>query len=100
MKKLLLILLLAGCGTTTVVDRVEVPVPYWEKPKNIKELPDRAPLESQRISPEEAKEDTRAAFQALAEDVRALIEENEHIRFLYEELVKRITEEAIEEETP
>ena len=45
------------------------------------------------MTPEEATADTKTALQALGEDIRALIEENEHIRFLYEELVKLIKTE-------
>jgi len=88
----LISLLLFGCTTTkTVVDRVEVPVPYWNPPQNIQPLPPRVPLEYVHITPESAKEDPREAFRALGEDIRTLIEENEHIRFLYDELVKRIS---------
>lgn len=95
MKRSIIILMLMaifGCTTTkTVVDRVEVPVPYWTKPDNIKELPARKPLESKRITPEEAQVDTQQAFRAVGEDIRSLIEENEYIRHLYNELVKLIS---------
>lgn len=94
MKRAIIILVFAlGCTTTeTVVDRVEVPVPYWKPPQNVQPLPERRPLESKRITPAEASEDTQAAFRAVAEDLRALIEENETIRHLYLELVKLINE--------
>jgi PBP1b-binding outer membrane lipoprotein LpoB len=96
MKRFLLLLaaaaFLGACTTTeTIVDRVEVPVPYWNPPENVQKLPERAPLESKRITPEMASEDTQAAFRALAEDIRALIEENELIRFYYQELVTLIS---------
>jgi len=107
MKRLALLLLftaiVAGCTTTkTVVDRVEVPVPYWRPPTNIQPLPERQPLESKRLAPEQAEADTNAAFQAVAEDIRMLLEENEMIRHLYEELVALISEEPAqpEEENP
>jgi len=99
MKKLILLgALLVGCGTTTVVDRVEVPKPYWEGPKNIKQLPERIPLESDRLTPDAAKEDTKAAFRAIADDMAALIAENETLRMFYEELVKLVTTEPESEE--
>ena len=89
---IILLALVAACTTTeTVVDRVEVPVPYWNPPENVQKLPERPPLESKRITPEMVSEDTQAAFRALAEDIRALIEENELIRFYYQELVTLIS---------
>ena len=96
MKKLLILLAVfaIGCTTTeTVVDRVEVPVPYWEAPENIKELPQRTPLRSKMIPPEAASADTEAAFEAIGEDMANLIGENELLRHLYEELVKLIKTE-------
>jgi len=100
MKRSLLVLLcvlVAGCTTTeTVVDRVEVPVPYWEKPDGIKELPERTPLRYKTIPPEASKEDTEAAFEAVAEDMGSLLAENELLRHLYLELVKLIETEPEE----
>ena len=91
MKKLLpLLLLLAACGTTTVVDRVEVPVLFWEPMDNVKELHTRVPLESKQMTPEQAEADTREAFRRLGADIGNLVAENEQIRFLYDELVKRV----------
>ena len=101
MKKLALVLclLFAACThTQTVVERVEVPVPYWAPPTDIKELPARKPLETQRITPVEGANDPTAAMRAVAEDIRALIEENELIRHYYEELVKLIEAKPEEEE--
>lgn len=93
-RMIIILLLLAGCTTTeTVIDRVEVPAPYWDPPENVQTLPPRAPVRALALTPEEAAADTQAAFRTLAEDIRALIEENEHIRHLYEELVKLIEEE-------
>lgn len=96
MKRLLLLLplLLCACTTTeTVVDRVEVPTPYWRPPTNIAKLPERQPLATQDLTPEQAKADPKEAFQRLAEDISGLLAENEQIRHLYDELVKMITEE-------
>lgn len=93
MKKFLpLLLLLAACGTTqTVVEEVEVPVLYWEPMQNVVQLPPRYELVSSHITPEEAKEDPRDAFRRLGTDIAQLISENEQIRHLYNELVKRAT---------
>jgi hypothetical protein len=89
MNKLVLIMALVVAGCSTVkVERVEVPVPYWSPPQDIKELPHRKQLETQKLTPEQAAEDTRVAFRAVAEDLRYLLEENETMRHLYEELVK------------
>lgn len=88
---LILIILVSACTTTrTVVDRVEVPVPYREEITDIKELPARTPLQSAKITPEEAKADTERAFEAVGEDIANLLAENEVLRHLYNELVKRI----------
>jgi len=88
---IVLIMLVSACTTTeTVVDRVEVPVPVREEITDIKELPEKTPLRSKRITPEEAKTDTEKAFEALGEDIVNLLVENETIRHLYNELVKRI----------
>jgi hypothetical protein len=89
-------LLLSACGTTKVV-REEVPVPYWSPPKNIKQLPPRQPLEASKLTPEQASMDTKAAFQAVAEDLRMLLEENELLRFYYEELVKAIEMKEVDD---
>lgn len=96
MKKLavILCLLFAGCTTTkTVVERVEVPQPFWDPPKKemIKELPPRTPMLYNTMTPTESMADVRSAFQALGEDIRALLEENEQIRFMYEQLVVFVT---------
>jgi len=99
MKKLLILLAVfaIGCTTTeTIVDRVEVPKPYWEKPEGIKELPERTPLRYKTLPPEAAKEDTEAAFEAVGEDIGNLIAENELLRHLYLELVKLIETEPTE----
>ena len=101
MKRLaiVLIILVSACTTTeTVVDRVEVPVPYREEITDIKELPPRTPLESTQISPEDAKTDTERAFEALGKDIVNLLGENETIRHLYLELVKRVKGEPGEPE--
>jgi len=93
MKKALLplLLLLSACGTTqTVVDRVEVPVLYWEAMDNVRELSPRHQLESKEMTPEEAAADPREAFRRVGEDIAKLIAENEQIRHLYNELVKRV----------
>ena len=88
---IVLIMLVSACTTTeTVVDRVEVPVPVREEIKDIKELPERTELRSKKISPEEARADTEKAFEALGEDIGSLLAENEVLRHLYNELVKRI----------
>lgn len=92
MKRTIIILLLAvaGCGTTTVVERVEVPVLVEAKVENIKELPPRYELRSKQITREQAEGDPRDAFRRLGEDVAGLIAENEEIRDLYNALVKRV----------
>lgn len=105
MKKLAIILFLlsAACThTKTVYDRVEVPKPYWDPPKReeIKELPPRAQLISDTITEEQARADTKTAFQALGEDRRALLEEIETIRDLYQKLVEFVTSEYKPKEEP
>jgi hypothetical protein len=99
MKRFLLIplLLALGCASTKVI-RTEVPVPYWDPPKNVAELPDRYQLRSLEMAPEAAAEDTRAAFQDLLRDIAGLIEEAETVRHLYEALKERVEKEEPHEE--
>lgn len=92
-----------GCAHERVVtERVEVAAPYWSPPKKeeIKELPPRAPMIWTTITPEAASADSKIAFQAIGEDMRALIEENETIRAMYEALVEFVTTQYKPEEEP
>jgi hypothetical protein len=83
---------LCACGTTqTVVEEVEVPVLYWEPMDNIKDAPDRHQLVSKELTEEQAMEAPRDAFRRLGVDIAKLIAENETLRHLYNELVKRAT---------
>lgn len=88
------VLAVLGCATTerpvrTV--RVEVPVPYWDPPTDIADLPPETPMESQRISEADAVADPKRALTALADDLTKLLGEVEEVRWLYSELVKLIT---------
>lgn len=96
----LIVLFLSSCTTTkTVVERVEVPQPYWDPPKAemIEELPARTPMLYETITPMESMDDVRSAFQALGEDIRALLQENEEIRHMYEQLVLFVTAQYVPE---
>ena len=81
-----------GCGTTETVRvvREEVPVAYWSPPE-LKDLPPETPLQSQRITEDEAKADPTRAHIAIADDLAALLEENALLRWLYTEAVTLCT---------
>jgi hypothetical protein len=96
MRRLIVVLALlaSACGSTnTVVDRVEVPVPYWDPPKReeIKPLPEPYDPLFWSLDPESAKVDTEVAFETLGEDITNLLAENETLRKLYNDLVEFIT---------
>ena len=81
-----------GCTTTeTVYERVEIPVPYWDKPDNIAATPPRPNLQAGDISRAEAEADPREAFRVLGQDLDASLAWGEHLLHLYLELVKLIS---------
>lgn len=83
-----------GCKTIeTVYERVEVPQPYWDPPKNIKEAPPKPMLQAGDISREEAEANPKVALQAVGRDLDAALGWGEHLSFLYAELVKRVQSE-------
>lgn len=80
-----------GCTTTeTVYERVEVPVPYWDPPTVIVQLPPRPTLQAGDVSPADAESDPREALRILGQDLSIALAWGERLAFLYSELVKLV----------
>jgi hypothetical protein len=82
---------LTGCGTTRtkiIYEEVEVPVSYWDPPKNIKPLPEPLDRQVPHLSPEEAKANPTEALQVVGQDMNACLADDELLRHLYTKLVK------------
>jgi hypothetical protein len=87
----LVVLLNVGCRSAdpkVVYERVEVPMPYWDPPENLKPLPPEIELQSSHLSPGEAKADPTTALILVGQDFGLCLGDLEELRHLYEELLR------------
>jgi len=92
---LAVLVLTTGCASSKPVvkyERVEVPQPYWSPPTNVATLPDKPWYEVPHITSTDAAADPAKALAKIGEDLAMCLADSEHVRFLYDELVRLITE--------
>ena len=90
----LIVLSSLGCGTTETVRTVtqDKPVPYWDPPDNVKELPPEPVYQAGEVEVEEAQAEPTPALQLILQDLTACLGDSELVRHLYAELYRLVTE--------
>jgi len=88
------IVLATGCASTPVIkyERVEVPMPYWDPPANVANLPAEPSYEVPHLTTDEAEADPNAALVKIIRDLTSCLGDDAHVRDLYEQLVALVNE--------
>jgi len=90
-----ILLLTIGCKSAAPVvkyERVEVPQPYWSPPENVASLPDEPWYEVPHLTLAEAEARPMDALAKVGQDLSSCLEDSEHVRWLYRQLVLLIAE--------